>query len=397
MSLPPPLPPRPNIRPQGPPPPPGLPGFAPSIRPRVNSAQLLDNNPQEVDEDACRKQSTNYKAFTIRKSSQNNPKIKPTWAVAEVTEERFSQDEIAKQIKKLNKTRPSVAEKMTDLAPFQHKQVTKLLDDLITQQYDPNFQWSVVQLDRRERALKHGKRETTTVHVYLKRAPRVDQNPVVLLQHIERNKAARLGEEQRPPPQGEQQGGAAQTIDSMLAFEGYDYLSSSSHESDISTNAYDSDPGNSLSPRGYQKKHEQIKKEPRPDHSADHKDYLSERIRLPESLYRDSIRYDRAPQPCYAPDPVAEAYRAGRRAADAERLGLVDGYTLRHSVGISPMASTSPGYLEYRYWEPPYFEDRFGNGFRAGDCLESQREVEEHMKPRDGVPNSNLAPSLLPF
>lgn len=137
-----------------------------------------------------------------------DPKEKATWARAEVVEERLAQGDILKQVKKLNDARGKIvtaAEKKAELAFFQSGQITKLLDQQATSEMDPNFVWSLAQIDTKQKDLKNGKRETTTMTVYLARAPVDGMNPIVLLQNIERNRAAAL----RPPPQEERGAGGA--------------------------------------------------------------------------------------------------------------------------------------------------------------------------------------------
>ncbi|RDL39634.1 uncharacterized protein BP5553_03974 [Venustampulla echinocandica] len=192
-------------------PPPGHP-FPPQMRPHVNSTRVVDISPQPVlDEAACKKNLTSYLVYTMRKAIPANKKEIPSWARTEVVEEKLAQGEITKQIKRLNESKKkSVAEKKAALAPFQQGQISKLMDELATKEVDPNFEWSLVQLDREERSAKQpskkdkdskvAKRETTTMTVYVMRTPLDGLNPIVLHQHIERMRMERFQQQNRPPP-----------------------------------------------------------------------------------------------------------------------------------------------------------------------------------------------------
>jgi len=97
-------------------------------------------------EDVCRKKLTSYEAFTIRKIVPRDLKEKATWAKAEITKEPLSQEDIIRTVRKLNKSRRTVQDKQSTLMPFQQSQVTRLLDELITGEGDPNFECSIAQL-----------------------------------------------------------------------------------------------------------------------------------------------------------------------------------------------------------------------------------------------------------
>ncbi|KAF8866798.1 hypothetical protein BDZ45DRAFT_173060 [Acephala macrosclerotiorum] len=171
------------------------------------SSRIRDITPQKLLTEAdCLQKLTEYKAFSVRKVPALSPKEKPSWARAEVTEDRLDQADIKKQIKKLGEKGKSVVEKRAALAQFQQGQVTALLDDLASKEFDRNFEWSLVQMDRIEKevpSLKPGRRafETTVMILYIKRAPLPGLNAVMLFQNIEKRRMESL----RPPPPPEQQ------------------------------------------------------------------------------------------------------------------------------------------------------------------------------------------------
>ena len=84
--------------------------------------------------------------------------------------------------------------------PFQQGQVSRLLDELMTGDRDGNFEWSLAQLHSKVIINKKGQKETSTITVYTKRAPREDLNPIGLFNTIKREKQVRLGQMNRPPP-----------------------------------------------------------------------------------------------------------------------------------------------------------------------------------------------------
>lgn len=157
---------------------------------------------KEADIAACLKKLTTYYDFTIEKVPVRDPKKeKATWTRAEVTEERIAQEDIVKRVKKLNESRKTVREKKEALATFQQGQINSLLDDQASQERDPNFEWSLAQLDTKTKPVgsktwEKWQYETISITVYLKRAPRKDLDPIILLKKIERNEA----EPWRPRP-----------------------------------------------------------------------------------------------------------------------------------------------------------------------------------------------------
>lgn len=186
--------------------------------PMQNGTRISNITPPKVMEESdAKKLLTTWKAFTIRKAIPNNPKSKTTWAICEVVEERLSQSEIAKIVKRLDESKKTVSQKKIALMPNQTGQVNRIMDDLISSDQDPNFEWALVQLDSFQKDLpardrEKRKRETVTITVYAKRAPLPDRNAVVLYHQIERMKMEREKEQRehermmmeamrpRPPP-----------------------------------------------------------------------------------------------------------------------------------------------------------------------------------------------------
>jgi hypothetical protein len=156
-----------------------------------------------LDEDACRKRLTLYEAHTIRKFVPRDLKEKATWAKSEITREPLSQEDISKAVKRLNESKQSVKDKKHALKPFQQGQVNRLLEELMTREHDQNFEWSLSQLDSETFINKKGQKETSTITVYVKRAPLKDLNPIGLFnaieRGIERNKYQRMEQLNKPP------------------------------------------------------------------------------------------------------------------------------------------------------------------------------------------------------
>ncbi|KAK6584827.1 hypothetical protein PZA11_003051 [Diplocarpon coronariae] len=179
------------------------------VRQRIqNSSRIQDITPPKfMNEAACLEKLTSHAAFTIRKMPARDTKEKQTWARAEVVDEKWAQEDIVKQIKKLNESNRTVAEKKSALAQYQQGQITSLLDDLGSREPEPAFQWSLTQLDRTERLVgrirapsKKSLYETVTMTVYVKRAPHRDINPIQLYHNLEKIKEERM----RPPPPPQQ-------------------------------------------------------------------------------------------------------------------------------------------------------------------------------------------------
>lgn len=158
------------------------------IRLPIRQPNIVDLEPLHtaLDEAACFKKLTTYAAYTIRKIIPTDRKEKSTWLKSDVQEDKLSQEDICKEIKRLNSKGKSVAEKKLALYPNQGGQVTNLLEALATQERDKNFEWTLAQLNRREAKNKNGATETVAMTIYVKRSPLKHVNAVTLLQSVER-------------------------------------------------------------------------------------------------------------------------------------------------------------------------------------------------------------------
>lgn len=175
---------------------------------RQQSIRIQDITPPKLmDESACLQKLTTYASFYLRKCPPRDGRGRGTWARAEITEERLTQEEIISQVKKLNDKGPSAPDKKKKMGHNMEAQVTTLLDNLASGERDGAFEWSLVQLDAVEKpvssrgvSLKEEAKdlftETVRLTIYVKRCPRKDINPIVLFQTIERFKA----EAMRSPP-----------------------------------------------------------------------------------------------------------------------------------------------------------------------------------------------------
>ncbi|KAF7909468.1 uncharacterized protein EAF01_003186 [Botrytis porri] len=195
---------------QGGPPPGGrgqpLPQMQMPMRPRYESSHVVDLNASEkrpLDDAAYRKLLTTHTVFSIRKVVPTG-KEKSTWAKAVVTEEALSQEDIVAQLKKLKSSPQTITDKKGALFPNQQGQVNKLLDRLKTEESDQHFDWSLVQLDRRERS-SNKVRETVLITVIVKRSPRDEVDATALFTIIDRQKQEKLAHLTRPPMQHQHQ------------------------------------------------------------------------------------------------------------------------------------------------------------------------------------------------
>ncbi|KAH7317759.1 hypothetical protein BKA65DRAFT_107761 [Rhexocercosporidium sp. MPI-PUGE-AT-0058] len=168
-------------------------GSTTQMRKQVNSIRMVDITPAPtVDEATCKKKLTTYQAYTIRKIIPVQIGEKATWARSEVMKEPLSQETIIESLRRLSNNVQmvrSVKEKLVALAPFQHGQVTRLVDELLNDEEDPSYGWTIEQLDRKEAHIGHGKYETKTITVYAKRAPREGSNVIALYHAWEKSKA----------------------------------------------------------------------------------------------------------------------------------------------------------------------------------------------------------------
>ncbi|ESZ99219.1 hypothetical protein SBOR_0426 [Sclerotinia borealis F-4128] len=171
------------------------------MRPRHESSHVVDLNATDkrpLDEAACKELLTTYRVYSIRKVTPDG-KEKPTWAKAVVTEEALSQEDVAAQLETLKRFPQTIADKKGALFPNQQGQVNRLLDQLKTEELDPHFDWSLVQLGRRERS-SNKVRATVLITVIVKRAVMDQFNALALYHFFEKNKQERLAAELTRPP-----------------------------------------------------------------------------------------------------------------------------------------------------------------------------------------------------
>lgn len=407
--------------PGGPPPPP--PGFPIQIRQQINSTRISDITPRRpLDEDDYKKRLTSYEAHTIRKIIPRDPKEKTTWAKAEMTKEPLSQEDIIRAVRRLNESRRTVQEKKAALRPFQQGQVTSLLDQLMTGEGDLNFEWSIAQLDSKTFTNKKGQKETSTITVYVKRAPLKDLNPVGLFQALERNKQQRLEQMNRPLPRPEPpvervdppviinpnnmreksgggRGGKGGKGGNLRRpekkYHDHSSVSSEFSSEEESGSEYSSEGNTTISTHSGRRSRKYSHNGRSRSRPREHrkKYYIEHRGHSPEPLrHRDSMPY--ATQPRYVPevprvsavpgfDPVSAAYQAGKIDADAERFGL-DRYPRRSLAEPSAIISYArPERLERVYSEPSpryveevrYVDDREEEFLRREDQIRREDQV----------------------
>lgn len=193
-DLPSPPPPTPGVCPPTPPPNSGSQGFPLPIR-------FVDLTPRiPLGEAECRKRLTTFATYTIRKMIPDDlENSRPTWAKCEVVQVALAPEEVSKQVRKLE-ARRSLIDSIQVLQPFQQRQINNLLDELNAGERDIHFEHSLAQMDQKIKSLNAGRRETTSITCYVKRAPRKDTNPVGIYNAMERQKAERMATMSRPPP-----------------------------------------------------------------------------------------------------------------------------------------------------------------------------------------------------
>jgi hypothetical protein len=410
---------------------------------RQQSIRIQDITPPKMmDESACLKMLTTYAAYTIRKCPPRDLKKegRGTWARAEIIEERWPQDDIIKQIKKLGESRRSVADKKKALAHNMQGQITTLVDNLASTEGDRAFEWSLVQLDTVQKpvSLRGGKRgglyETVTMTAFAKRSPRKDLNPVILFENIEKMKQERM--RPPPPPQGQPEGGLPQGVTQIFEVgggkEGGGKMQGGKERSksrekkyhehdDSSTDSSSSDTDSSSSHTGSDSLRTSISSKSRSDHRRHSRDkkayrshsrhreprrayYLDPPRALSPELHHNADAYGGAPRP-YVPDvprvipaalppfdPVAAAYHAGKVDAEAERFAAADRAITRPVERviervIEPRPVISYGRMEPRY-EPRYIEDRIVDDLRREEDIfrRRERDAEEYIEGRlDGL------------
>jgi hypothetical protein len=152
-----------------------------------------DGNLLERTEEKARQLLTKYKVYSLRKKQQSGFKFanKATWARGECIEQPVPQEEIQKSLEKLRAEPRSMLDKKASLFPNQQAHVTKLLGELNETEQDKNFEWTLEQIERKERLVKTGLRDTSAFTLYVKRAPKDSVDCRTLLHALD---------EARPPP-----------------------------------------------------------------------------------------------------------------------------------------------------------------------------------------------------
>jgi hypothetical protein len=194
----------------GPPPPP--PGWWPSpIGPQdfrgfvqnANSTSIQDITPKKfMDETACLKLLTTYQVHTMQKVPSHSIPFEPTWERAEIIKEAISQEDILVALGRLKDSRRTVQEKKAYLNQAQQNQISCLLDNLTNTERDLAYEWSLTQLDHTAKTSWLGQREVITITVYVKRAPRRDEDPVKMVRTMEIKKQAALERAERQVQSG---------------------------------------------------------------------------------------------------------------------------------------------------------------------------------------------------
>lgn len=331
-----------------------------------------------LDEDVCKKKLTTYDVTSIRKISANDPRKDPTtWAKTEHTKEALSQEEMAKQIKKLNAEGQSVTEKKLKLRHFMQSQVNQVLDALKNGETDANFEWSLAQIDQnfehvweKKEKKKEKKRATTVLTVYAKRAPRSGVNAIGLYQVIERMKAEAMmgmmiGQRQEPPQEPIRVNDAGRLM-SPKARRGRRYHDDSSSYSGLTSEtdsdlSYSSSENTTISSRSGRR--------PRRDtHNGRRSRSHSRRREHRRVAYVPDV-----PRAVATAGQVAAAYHAGVIDAEAERLERYP----------RPRPIISTGVLERIPPEPRYADERYADELRLReeDRLRRREEQERRRFP----------------
>jgi hypothetical protein len=407
---------------------------------RQQSIHIQDITPPKImDESACFKKLTTYHAHTIRKCLPHDPKKegRGTWARSEITEERWAQEDIIKQIKKLSERGRSVADKKKALMPHQQGQITTLIDNLASTEPNGVFEWSLVQLDSVTKpisVLKGGKKreayETVSMIAFVKRSPRKDVNPAILFQNIEKAKADAM----RPPQQPQGQPAGPEPPIQIFKVDGGDKDkapkgrsksrekkhnerddSSSGDSFDSDTDSRSSFTGSSesmdtsISSNSHGRRKHNNSKPPFRSHSRSREHqktyFLEQRAHSPELHYDP---HGGSPRPYVVPDvpprliptalPVSEslaaAYHAGRADAEAEKYVSADRFMPRpvepaviERVRPVPVISYGPT-MDHRYSVPNnYADDRYFDDPPREDILRRRehmfRRRDDMFRPRE--------------
>lgn len=176
------------------------------------SQRLVDNTPRKVlTEEECRTNMTTYEAWTIRKADPPGH-AGQTWARTQQTKEAFSQSDIIKHIKELRAKGPNVVRKQEQLFANQKTTITQLLDGLKTNERDPTqFELTLADLERNIAPVKHRgtgakkEKETTSIVLFVKRAPRSDCTALSIHHQQQQAKAQQAANQQQMQAMREQQ------------------------------------------------------------------------------------------------------------------------------------------------------------------------------------------------
>jgi hypothetical protein len=179
----------------------------------VNESSKINDvtPPVTLTEDYCRRQLTSFEVWTLRKlndpsnrvptggnkenrkekksfkTSKNPTKTKLSWAKALWQREVYDRESILKKLRALDSNTSSVTSKKAALGQHQSRQVSDILNEKAREEFDPNFEWTLRQIDRKEVLNKETKhKETDTLTLYLKRAPHPNApSPIILYENIQ--------------------------------------------------------------------------------------------------------------------------------------------------------------------------------------------------------------------
>lgn len=372
----------PNVRPQGPPGPQGQPPPQQQLpvrpAPPISSTRYVDLTPQpQLDEETCKKKLTSYEAYSIRKvGPRDSKKDKPTWAKTEHTREAVSQEEILKQIKKLNEGE-SVTAKKQKLRHFQQSQVNSVLDGLKNAERNADFEWSLAQIDQKFQPVTENgkkKKETTSITVYAKRTVRSDLSAFQVYTFQERIKNERMmaaAAAARPPQQQPTEPirvDPARVVQvpnrrGRRSHDGSSSYTDSDSESD--SDSYSSSDNTTISSRSGRHSRNYHRDRRGRSHSR-HRQHYRRGSYITDVPGSPGLPLHHVP---YVPEPpralvsteeVAAAYQRGRIDADAEHLGVIDPLVRRR-----PLIST--GVMDRLVADARYAEDRYADESRLID------------------------------
>lgn len=160
-----------------------------------------------LSETDAREQITTYEVYTIQRIESQNPNEEDAWARCNVVRESLNDREIIHRINELNKEGPTTIQKKASLSHNQQLHITRLLSSVTRSETDPNFQWTLAQLEKviSENCKKSNssfsskvvassifsKATTTSLIVYLCRTPARGLNCRALQETIEMPKKGR--------------------------------------------------------------------------------------------------------------------------------------------------------------------------------------------------------------